>query len=172
MSFLTRLLRPRIDSQAALRPLWHQIVAVGRDPVWYRDLGVADSLTGRFDVIILVLCLVLMRLEKEPDLIAPSALLTELFVADMDGQLRESGIGDLVVGKHIGRLMGVLGGRLGAYREALAEYGDAALVLALTRNVTLLEGHNADDMAKVARAFSAKLMLQDGGEVLAGEIAL
>jgi len=38
----------------------------------------------------------------------------------MDGQLRESGIGDIVVGKHIGRMMGALGGRLGALREAFA----------------------------------------------------
>jgi len=38
----------------------------------------------------------------------------------MDGQLRERGIGDIVVGKHIGRMMGALGGRLGALREAFA----------------------------------------------------
>ena len=36
----------------------------------------------------------------------------------MDASLRQIGIGDYVVGKHIGRLMGALGGRLGALREA------------------------------------------------------
>ena len=52
----------------------------------------------------------------------------------MDGQLRELGIGDIVVGKHIGRMMAMLGGRLTAYREGLA--GDAAAMdAALLRNL-------------------------------------
>ena len=49
----------------------------------------------------------------------PDTLLAELFVEDMDGQLREFGVNDVVVGKRIGKLMSVLGGRLGAYRSAL-----------------------------------------------------
>jgi cytochrome b pre-mRNA-processing protein 3 len=36
----------------------------------------------------------------------------------MDSSLREIGIGDYVVGKHIGRMVGALGGRLAAFREA------------------------------------------------------
>jgi cytochrome b pre-mRNA-processing protein 3 len=55
-----------------------------------------------------------------------------LFVEDMDGQLRERGIGDIVVGKHIGRMMGALGGRLGALREAFSG-GDLDEVIA--RNI-------------------------------------
>ena len=51
---------------------------------------------------------------------APQRSLAEAFVDDMDPQLREIGIGDLLVGKHIGRMMGMLGGRLGAYRDGLA----------------------------------------------------
>ena len=43
--------------------------------------------------------------------------LTDRFIADMDGSLRQDGVGDQVVGKHIGRMMAALGGRLGAYRE-------------------------------------------------------
>ena len=50
----------------------------------------------------------------------------------MDGQLRQIGIGDVVVGKHVGRMMGALGGRLGAYRDGLAA-GD--LGPALVRNL-------------------------------------
>jgi cytochrome b pre-mRNA-processing protein 3 len=38
----------------------------------------------------------------------------------MDGQLRERGIGDIVVGKHVGKMMGALGGRLRALRDGLA----------------------------------------------------
>ena len=62
-----------------------------------------------------------------------SVLLTESFIDDMDSSLRQIGIGDFVVGKHVGRLMGALGGRLDAYRSALA--GEGALGDAVRRNV-------------------------------------
>jgi cytochrome b pre-mRNA-processing protein 3 len=75
------------------------------------------------------------------------ALLTELFVEDMDGQLRESGVGDVVVGKHIGKLMAVLGGRLGALRAALAA-GDAELVEARWSATSLAEGRGPEALAR------------------------
>jgi cytochrome b pre-mRNA-processing protein 3 len=117
----------------ALAPLYKAVVAEARRPDWYRQGRVPDTLDGRFDMVAAVLSLVLLRLEDEGDAgRAPSAHLTELFVEDMDGQLRERGIGDIVVGKHVGRMMGALGGRLGAFREAFAA-GD--LDAAIERNI-------------------------------------
>src|SRR6185312_7281096 len=117
MPLLQRLFRGKPDPREAMRPLWHRVVEVSREPEWYATCGVADSVAGRFDMITAVLSLVLLRLERDRDCARESALLTELFVEDMDGQLREFGVGDIVVGKHIGKLMASLGGRLGAYRE-------------------------------------------------------
>lgn len=150
MSVLARLLRPRSDGRAALRPLWHRIVAVSRDQRWYLEGGVADSVAGRFDMIVTLLALVLLRLESAGAPVQPGVHLTELFVADMDRQLREGGVGDLMVGKHIGRLVSVLGGRLGAYRTALAD-GAApdALVAAVGRNVSLAPGREAGALASL-----------------------
>ena len=66
-----------------------------------------------------VTALVLLRLEAEGERAQRDAvLLTEAFIDDMDSSLREVGIGDFVVGKHVGRLVSALGGRLGAFREA------------------------------------------------------
>jgi cytochrome b pre-mRNA-processing protein 3 len=90
-------------------------------------------------------------MEGPEEMRLPSVLLTELFVTDMDGQLRESGVGDLVVGKHIGRLMSVLGGRLGAYRAALA--GQEDLGAALERNLTLAPGADLAALADRARGW-------------------
>jgi cytochrome b pre-mRNA-processing protein 3 len=105
----------------ALTPLYNAVVTEARRPAWYLAGQVPDTLDGRFDMVAAVLSLVLLRLEEEGEPgRAPSAYLTEIFVEDMDGQLRERGIGDIVVGKHIGRMMGALGGRLGALREAFA----------------------------------------------------
>ncbi len=81
-----------------------------------------------------MLALVLLRLEAEGEGgRAESVSLTEIFIDDMDGTLRQIGIGDFVVGKHVGKLLGALGGRLGALREALA--GTAPLEPAIRRNI-------------------------------------
>src|SRR4051794_41844986 len=62
-----------------------------------------------------VTALVLLRLEAEGEGgRAPAVLLTETFIDDMDATLRQVGIGDYVVGKHVGRMMSALGGRLAA----------------------------------------------------------
>ncbi len=116
MSFLQRLFPDR-RQRAALAPLYAAIVAEGRDPVWYRDGGVPDTLDGRFDMIAALTALVLLRLETEGEAgRAPSVLLTEIFIDDMDATMRQLGIGDYVVGKHVGRMVGALGGRLAAFR--------------------------------------------------------
>jgi cytochrome b pre-mRNA-processing protein 3 len=75
---------------------------------------------GRFDMIATLLSLVLIRLEREGDATRTECtLLTEAFIADMDGNIRQLGTGDVVVGKHIGKMVGALGGRLGSFRQAL-----------------------------------------------------
>jgi len=99
-------------------------------------------------------------------------LLTELFVDDMDGQLRQSGVGDLVVGKHIGKLVSSLGGRLGALREALGEADDAALVAAIERNVSLADNGNPAGIAALLRGFARALDAAAADDLLAARIAL
>ena len=111
-----------------------------------------------------------LRLEGEDGGIASSALLTELFVQDMDGQLRESGVGDLVVGKRMGRLVSVLGGRIGAYRDALTLADDAALQGAVTRNVTMADETAIPDLARELRAFHAALARQPLAAIMAGTV--
>jgi cytochrome b pre-mRNA-processing protein 3 len=115
-------------------PLYEAVVARARAEHWYLEGAVPDTVDGRFDMIASVLALVMLRLEVEPAGGEPAARLAERFVDDMDGQLREFGIGDIVVGKHIGRMMGMLGGRLGAYRDGLAAGDiDGALIRNLYR---------------------------------------
>lgn len=96
-------------------------MALARDPAWYREGGVPDTIEGRFAMVAAIIAFVLLRLEAEGDAARQdSVLLTETFIADMDSSLREIGIGDFVVGKHVGKLVGALGGRLAAFREAEA----------------------------------------------------
>lgn len=168
MGLLARLFGPREDKAAPLRLLYGAIVARARDPRLYRECGVADSLTGRFDAVTLVLSLVILRMEADPQLKPLAGRLTELFVTDMEGQLRQAGFGDPTVGKRIGKQMMALGGRLGALRAALADSGDAALLAAIDRNVTLNEGADPLPLAAQLRALAAQLAALDGEDLLAG----
>jgi cytochrome b pre-mRNA-processing protein 3 len=157
---------------AAPTALYDAVVTAARRPHWYRDGGVPDTFDGRFDMVSSVLALVLLRLEAlgEPAR-GPSARLTELFVTDMDGQLRQRGIGDLIVGKHIGRMMGQLGGRLSAYRDGLAPGGD--LAGAIARNI-----HRGADLPPAAcahveqalRGLATALDARDLATILEGDI--
>ena len=170
MALLERLLG-RKPAEIELRPLWHRVVEIAREPQWYATGGIADSLPGRFDAITIVLSLVLLRMEASEPVRGHTARLTELFVADMDGQLRQSGVGDVVVGKHMGRLMSALGGRIDAFRAGLAEPDDAMLAAAVERNVTLIEGADTAAVAQAMRALAATLTQTDDAALIAGTIA-
>jgi cytochrome b pre-mRNA-processing protein 3 len=133
MGLWQRLAGRKAENPAA--SLYAAIVGVGREPDWYVAGEVPDTVDGRFDMIASVLAIVMLRLESEPTpaAAAASARLTECFVEDMDGQLRQFGVGDVIVGKRVGKIMGLVGGRLAAYRDGLA--GAASFDEALVRNL-------------------------------------
>jgi cytochrome b pre-mRNA-processing protein 3 len=113
--FFARLFGKGDDDLGALYAV---VVAQARQPHWYATYGVPDTVDGRFDMVSLVLTLVLLRLEDEGRDVE-AVRLTERFIDDMDGQIREIGFGDLVVGKQVGGIMAIVGGRLGAHRAGL-----------------------------------------------------
>ena len=151
MSLLKRLFgNAGPDPKLKLVPLYNQIVAKARLPHWYVEGQVPDSIDGRFDMVAAILTLVILRLEDDKSRAQDMAHLTEVFVDDMDGQLREVGIGDMIVGKHIGNIMGAVGGRLGAFRDALAE--PAKLDNTILRNIYRSEHADPGALAHVRQA--------------------
>lgn len=167
MQWFAKLFGSRDEAEL---PLYTAIVARARTPHWYEAGAVPDSIDGRFDMIAAILAFVLLRFEGDPEAAGPSASLTERFVEDMDGQLREIGIGDVVVGKHIGKMMSMLGGRLGAYRDGLAGGDlDGALVRNLYRGVAPgpeALGHVRDSLL----AFRDALAAAPTAGLIAGEL--
>lgn len=152
--------------------LYTRIIGEARRPDWYLAGEVPDTMDGRFDMVALVLSLVLLKLETIDAAEARqlSADLTDRFITDMDGNLRQDGVGDQVVGKHLGRMMAALGGRLGAYRDAGDD--DAALGAALAKN--LWRGGKVDDAALAyvvaeARKLMARLRPMPLNALAAGE---
>ncbi len=152
MISLRKLFRPGPDPREARRPLWNAVVAAARAPHWYAQGTVPDTLDGRFDMVSLVLALVLHRIDDEPAYALAGVELTELFVNDMDGQMRQIGFGDMVVGKQIGRMVGALGGRLGVYRAA---DGSDDLRAALIRNLWRGAPPSEDGLMHVMAAVAA-----------------
>lgn len=126
--------------------LYAAVVRAARTPHWYLAGGVPDSMTGRFNMIATILSFVLLRLEREPQAMQTGVTLTERFIEDMEGQLRQDGVGDTGVAKHMGKLVSLLGGRLGAFRES---WGTVAFEAALVRN---LYGGTAPAPAALAHA--------------------
>lgn len=161
----------RDEPRDAWRPLYAATVSEARLPHWYVEGAVPDTIDGRFDMVTLILSLVLLRLEVLGEDAGPGmAMITEVLVEDMEGQVREIGFGDLVVGKHVGQMMGALGGRLGAYRDGL-NGGD--LAGALVRNLYRGEAPKAEALAHgeaQVRAVAARLNMLDLAALKSGQI--
>ena len=172
MSILSRLFSKEPDPKESVRPLWHRLVGLARDPHWYARCRVADTLEGRFDVLSTVVSLAMLQFEKSPETLPDSARLTELFIEDMEGQLREAGIGDPTVGKKIGKLVGALGGRTGALRDTLPMDDDTALAAAMERNITFAEGGDPACVAARVRALAARMDAMTHTQLLTEDISL
>lgn len=120
--------------------LYCAAVAAARQPWFYRELGVSDTLDGRFDLVGLHAFLVIRRLSAlpppGPDV---SQAVFDAMFSDMDINLREMGVSDLAVGKRVTAMWEAFHGRSAAYAAALADgnqdLGDTRLTEALTRNV-------------------------------------
>jgi cytochrome b pre-mRNA-processing protein 3 len=122
---------------ASVNAVYGDIVAAARWPQLYRDLGVPDTVMGRFEALTLHAALVLCHLKtlQAPADSLGQELVDRLF-AELDAALREVGIGDVSVPKKIKKLAQAFYGRAQAYESALAADAPAlALEEALARNV-------------------------------------
>ena len=129
---LSRLRRPA--EMPAGSELYFALVRQARQPVFFRDWKVPDTVDGRFDMIVVHAALVFRRLRALGP--AAQALSDETFAAmtaDLDRSVRELGGGDIGVGKRMKAIGRAFYGRVQAYDEALE--GKQSLEDALVRNV-------------------------------------
>jgi cytochrome b pre-mRNA-processing protein 3 len=131
-----RSLRKATPEERAGSVLYREAVAVARTPWFYRELGVPDTLDGRFDMIALHAFLLIHRLQNAID--PGPALAQGVFDAmfsDMDNNLREIGVSDLSVGRRMRDMWEAFHGRSQAYATAIDTADRAALEASLARNV-------------------------------------
>jgi cytochrome b pre-mRNA-processing protein 3 len=159
--------KPRIAPRGTIEAIYGMIVTQAREPLFYRDLGVPDTVNGRFDLLVLHLWLVLRRLRAVEGGAGLSQALFDRFCNDMDDNLREMGVGDLTVPKRMRAFGEAFYGRTAAYDLAL-EAGEEPLAQALCKNILNGEGiENARRLAVYAEAVIASLAAQDEAALLA-----
>jgi cytochrome b pre-mRNA-processing protein 3 len=165
-----RLFRSRFHT-ATIDSLYGVIVAQARVPDFYEEFGVADSVDGRFEMIVLHLALVTRRLTRDSEGAALANALVDRFGRDMDDNLREMGVGDLTVPKRMKRMFEALYGRTRSYQGALDGTGSDALEAALGRNVFGGQGGAVAELAAYVRHAARELDATDGTQILAGRLA-
>jgi cytochrome b pre-mRNA-processing protein 3 len=159
--------RGRAGTGIATR-VYGAIVAQARNPAFYASLGVPDTVTGRFEMVVLHVALVVGRLEGDETGQRMAQDVFDLFCTDMDRSLRELGFGDLGVPHRMKKMTEAFYGRARAYRDALAAGDRVALAAAIARNALDGETATADALASYVIAASAALTDAPVAEVADG----
>lgn len=160
--------KPRVAPQGTIEAIYGMIVTQAREPAFYRELGVPDTVNGRFDMLLLHLWIVLQRLKSAESGTELSQALFDHFCIDMDDNLREMGVGDLTVPKRMQAFGEAFYGRSAAYDRALTESSEA-LAQALCKNILNGEGiENARQLARYSLATIAAVAAVDTAALLQG----
>jgi len=139
--------KARLCPPGTIDAIYGMIVAQAREPLFYSDLNVPDTVDGRLDLLILQLWLVLQRLRTVEAGGGLSQALFDRFCDDMDGNLREMGVGDLTVPKRMQAFGEAFYGRTAAYDVAWSD-NEGRLAEALQRNV--LNGSHPESAGRLA----------------------
>jgi cytochrome b pre-mRNA-processing protein 3 len=131
--------KPQAPPRGTIEAIYGMIVTQARQPSFYRDLGVPDTVNGRFDLLVLHLWMVLRRFQSADGAANLSQALFDHFCDDMDANLREMGVGDLTVPKRMQAFGEAFYGRAAAYDLALTS-GQEPLAQALCKNILNGEG--------------------------------
>jgi cytochrome b pre-mRNA-processing protein 3 len=164
----------RRSPKPTIAALYGAVVAQARRPRFYQEYGVADTVLGRFDMILLHAAVLLRRLrEGDSRMQALAQGVFDAFCLDIDHNLREMGISDQGVPRQMKRVGEAFYGRARAYDAALAQADDAMLADALARNV-YAEGADshvaAMPLAAYVRRMADALHGQDIAALARGEV--
>jgi cytochrome b pre-mRNA-processing protein 3 len=153
---LSRLFGRKPPEARIAATLYGAIVAQAREPALYARLGVPDTVSGRFEMLVLHVFLVIRRLRDGGATgAALGQAIFDAFCTDMDRSLREFGVGDLGVPKRMRQMGEAFYGRTRAYGEAV-DAGDAiALAASMGRNILKDRGNPQAAMPLARYALAA-----------------
>jgi cytochrome b pre-mRNA-processing protein 3 len=163
----------RTPSDDTIARLYGAIVAQARSAAFYQLYRVPDTVNGRFEMVVLHAVLLIGRLEAEgANGRKLGQAVFDRFCSDMDGSLREMGVGDIAVPRKMKSIGEAFYGRKRAYAAALAVPGLEQLAQVLTRNVyESASGDEAIRLAAYVRDTAEALAAQDGTALRRGSAA-
>ena len=131
--------------------LYQALVNQARSIGFYTEMNVPDTIEGRFDMILLHLSIVDLRLEKEGEkFVRLRRFIQEAMVSDMDRSFRELGIGDMSVGKEMKKVGAALLGRKAVYKAAItSDEQQVALQDAVLKNI-----YQSEDNSGISKMIS------------------
>jgi cytochrome b pre-mRNA-processing protein 3 len=160
--------------QAAAELAYRRVVEQARQPGFFIDAGVPDTVDGRFELICLHAFLYLNRLRRaHPEAAALGQRFFDTMFGDFDRSLREMGTGDLSVGREVRRMAEAFYGRVAAYERGLAG-DDSVLMPALARNLFGTAPARSERLAAMAaymRREAARLQREPDAELVAGHVS-
>ena len=123
--------------RAKAKELFKTVLQQSRQPYFYEEFGVPDTMEGRFEMLSIHGGLLVDRLcrsdtGKEGRVLAQTFF--DVMFKNVDWGMRESGVGDLAVPRRIKKMMSDFKGRAYAYNEAYRS-GKGCITHALLRNV-------------------------------------
>jgi len=164
----------RKRSRDAEVSIYSQIVAQARQPAFYQTAKVPDTVEGRFDLIVLHAVLVFRRLQKDgSEATEFGQRVFDIFFEDMDGNLRELGVGDPRVPKKIRTMAEMFYGRAAAYSEPL-DLGDVGGLTEALNRIFFPDGGNLAASRQIGTyvvAAEQVLSDQDSKAIFAGNLS-
>lgn len=161
---MLNILRRVAGEKRIAERLYGAVVKRAREPAFYRDLRVADTFDGRFDLIVLHAYLVSDALKRRGLIELEQRLIKTMFLG-FEEALRDQGIGDVGVSHRSKAMTSALFGRLKAYGAAP---DDEALVRALLRNL-YRDMPEREDCARRVAHYIAESRRVLGSQDLTGE---
>ena len=138
--------------------LFEAVTRQARQPFWYVEGEVPDTLDGRFALLSTIAALVIVRLEQEgAGGERLSVALTERFIEVMESEHRELGIGDPTLGRTVRKLVSLLARRTDLMREACASRSDWATTAKDCLYKTNVTSEALCHSAEALNALSARL---------------
>lgn len=169
------LFRKKKQNQPIIDRQYASLTSAARVPFFYSDLGVPDTVMGRFELLSIVMILFFRRTAKSGT--SGQELAQEIidaFFQDLDHSIRELGIGDPGVPKRMKKLAGMFYGRLESYAAALEAKDRDGLAEALARNIhpKAEAAHPMGGLAEWMIAAEDRLLMVSEDEIAHGALVL
>ncbi|MGA8772021.1 MAG: ubiquinol-cytochrome C chaperone family protein, partial [Rhodomicrobium sp.] len=146
----------RTARREAAEKIYDSIVAQSRNPVFYVRCGVPDTLSGRFDTLVIHMFIVMQNLKlgaNEGKLLGKEII--EAFVREMDSMVRDLGISDVYVAQEVRKIADLFYRQLVVYTNAVEQKNATALAEAIWKSF-----QSGDENADVAADELASYIFQ------------